>query len=85
MGKRHQRMDRNGIWRFSEDDGRQEKVAMYFCNVICGAPTTVNTKGLRWNEDCISLTLCKAAITQQQSKENMMFICARHLHNHLTK
>ena len=44
---RHQGMDRNRVWRFPEGSGRQRRVERYYCNVICGAPTTSNVKGLR--------------------------------------
>ena len=44
---KHQRMDRNGVWRFPEGSEKQGKVARYCCNVICGAPTTIKVKGLR--------------------------------------
>ena len=47
---RHQGMDRNRVWRFPEGSGRQRRVERYCCNVICGAPTTSNVKGLRWDE-----------------------------------
>ena len=43
-------MDRNGVWRFPEGSGRQGKIdycKRYYCNVICGAPTTAEVKGLR--------------------------------------
>ena len=40
MGKLHQGMDRNGVWRFPESSGRQESMKRYCCNVICGAPKT---------------------------------------------
>ena len=35
------------IWRFSEGSGRQGMIESYCCNVICGAPTTSEVKGLR--------------------------------------
>ena len=40
MGRKHQGMDGNGVWRFPEVSGRQEKVKRYCCNVVCGALTT---------------------------------------------
>ena len=43
----HQGMDRNGVWRFPEGSGRQGNVERYCCNVICGALTTDEVKGLR--------------------------------------
>ena len=47
MGRKHQGMDGNGVWRFPEGSGRQGRVERYCCNVICGAPTTSEVKGLR--------------------------------------
>ena len=46
MGRLHQGMDRNGVWRFPEGSGRHRRVERYWCNVICGAPTTSEVKGL---------------------------------------
>ena len=37
-------------WRFPEGSGRQGRMERYCCNVICGAPTTSEVKGLRWDE-----------------------------------
>ena len=48
-------MDRNGVWRFHVGSGRHGWVERYCCNVICGALTTSEVKGLRWDEcqvDC---------------------------------
>ena len=47
MGRQHQGMDGNGVWRFPEGSGRQGRVERYCCNVILGAPTTFKVKGLR--------------------------------------
>ena len=47
MGRYHQGMDGNGVWRFPEGNGRQERVERNCCNVICAAPTTSKVKGLR--------------------------------------
>ena len=47
MIRYYQGMDRNGVWRFPMGSGRQGRVEMYCCNVICGAPTTSEVKGLR--------------------------------------
>ena len=47
MGRLHQGIDGDGVWRFHEGSGRQGKVEGYCCNVICGAPTTSKVKGLR--------------------------------------
>ena len=46
MRRQHQRMDRNGVWRFPEDIlfGRQGKVEQYCFNVICGAPKNFKAK-----------------------------------------
>ena len=46
MGREHQGIDGNGVWRFPEGSGRQGKMERYCCNVICGAPTTSEAKGL---------------------------------------
>ena len=46
MGRLHQRMDRNGIWRFPEGSRRQGRIERYCCNVICGTPTTSEVEGL---------------------------------------
>ena len=40
-------MDGNGVSRFPEGSGRQGRMERYCFNVICGAPTTSNVKGLR--------------------------------------
>ena len=50
MGRQHQGMDRNWVWRFHESSGRQGRMEKYCCNIICGAPTTSKVKGLRWDE-----------------------------------
>ena len=47
MGRYHQGMDMNGVWRFREGSGRKGKVERYCCKVICGARTTVKVKGMR--------------------------------------
>ena len=47
MGRYHQGMDGNGLLRFHKGSRRQGRVEMYCCNVICGAPTTSEVKGLR--------------------------------------
>ena len=47
IGRLHQRIDGNGVWRFPEGSGRQGRVDRYCCNVICGAPMTPEVKGLR--------------------------------------
>ena len=47
MGRLHQGMDGNGVWRFPEGSGRQRRVKRYCCNIIYGAPTTSEVKGLR--------------------------------------
>ena len=47
MIRQHQRMGRNGVWRFPKDSGRQGRAERYCCNVICGAPTTSKVKRLR--------------------------------------
>ena len=50
MGRYHQGMDMNGVWRFPEGNGRQGMVGMYCCNVIWGASTISELKGLRRDE-----------------------------------
>ena len=47
MGRLRQGMDENGLRGFPEGSGRQGRVERYCCNVICGAPTTSEVKGLR--------------------------------------
>ena len=44
MGRWHQGMDRNGVWRFPEGSGRQGKVERHCCNVVCAAPTTAKLR-----------------------------------------
>ena len=51
-------MDRNGVWIFTEGSGRQGMVERYCFNVICGAPTTFEVKGLRWDDSA----LCKCPL-----------------------
>ena len=47
LRRKHQGMDGNGVWRIPGGSGRQGRVDRYCCNVICGAPTTSEVKGLR--------------------------------------
>ena len=49
MGRQHQRMDRNVVWRFPEGGRRQGKVEWFCCptSSFCGPATTVKAKGLR--------------------------------------
>ena len=47
MGRLHQGMEWNGVWRFPEGSKRQEKMERYCCNIICGAPMTSKVMGLR--------------------------------------
>ena len=47
MGRKHEGMGGNKVWRFLEGSGRQGRVERYCCNVICGATTTSKVKGLR--------------------------------------
>ena len=51
MGRQHQGMDGNGVWRFPEGSGRQGRVERYCCKIICGAPMTSKVKGLRWDDE----------------------------------
>ena len=55
MGRQHQGMDRNGVWRFPGGSGRQGRMERYCCHVIGGAPMTSEVKGLRWDDDSIVL------------------------------
>ena len=50
-------MDRNVVWRFPEGSGRLGRMETYCCNVICGAPTTFEVKGLRWDEMTITKSI----------------------------
>ena len=50
IGIPHQRMDRNGVWRFPEGSERQRKLERYCCNVIYGVQTSVKVKGLIWDK-----------------------------------
>ena len=36
-----------------EGSGRQEKMERHCCNVICGAPTTAEVKGLRRSKSVV--------------------------------
>ena len=47
MERYYQGMDRDAVWRFPEGSGRHRMVGKCCCNVICGAPTTSEVKGLR--------------------------------------
>ena len=49
MGREHQGMDGNGVWRFPEGSKRQGRVEKYCYNVISGATTT--SEGLRLDDD----------------------------------
>ena len=49
MIRYHQGKDRT-VRRFPVGSRRQGRVERYCCNVICGAPTTPEVKGLRWEE-----------------------------------
>ena len=55
MGRLHQGMDENRVWRFPEGSRRQGMVKRYCCNVICGAPTTSKVKGLKKD----AMSFCK--------------------------
>ena len=43
---RHQGMDRPGVPQVPEGSGEQGKMEKTGCKIICGAPTTVEVKGL---------------------------------------
>ena len=47
--KTEEEMDRNGVWRFPEGSGKQRTVERYCCKE-CGAPTTSDVKGLRYDK-----------------------------------
>ena len=49
MGRKHQRMDRNVVWRFTEGGRKQGKVEWFCCatSSFCGPATTVKARGLR--------------------------------------
>ena len=47
IGRQHQRIDRTGVWRFPDGNGRQGKLERYCCNFICGAPKIEKFKGQR--------------------------------------
>ena len=46
MGRHHQGMDRPGVRQVPEGSGEQGKTEKTGCKVICGAPTTLDTKRL---------------------------------------
>ena len=46
MGRQHQGMDRPGVWQVPEGNGEQGKMEKTGCKIICGAPTTLEVKGL---------------------------------------
>ena len=45
MGRKHQGMDRPGVWQVPEGSGEQGKMEKTGCEIICGAPTTLAVKG----------------------------------------
>ena len=46
MGRQHQGMDRPGVRQIPQGSGDQGKMAKTGCKIICGAPTTLEVKGL---------------------------------------
>ena len=46
VGRRHQGMDRPGVWQVPEGSGEQRKMEKHGGKIICGAPTTLAVKGL---------------------------------------
>ena len=46
LGRQHQGMDRPGVRQVSEGSGEQGKMEKTGCKIICGAPTTLEVKGL---------------------------------------
>ena len=45
LGRQHQAMDRPGVIEVPEGSGKQRKMEETGCEVICGAPTTLEVKG----------------------------------------
>ena len=45
MGRQHQGMDRPGVRQVPEGIGEQGKMEKTGCEIICGAPTTLEVKG----------------------------------------
>ena len=43
VGRKHQEMDKPGVWQVPEGSGKMEKIG---CKIIFGAPTTLAVKGL---------------------------------------
>ena len=41
MGRKHQGMDRPGVRQVPKGSGEQGKLDENFCDIICGAPTTL--------------------------------------------
>ena len=46
VGRQHQGKDRPGARQVPEGSGEQRKMEETFCEIICGAPTTLAIKGL---------------------------------------
>ena len=46
VGRQYQKMDRPGIRQVPEGSGEQGEMEKTGCKVICGAPTTLEVKGL---------------------------------------
>ena len=46
VGRQHQGMDRRGVRHVPEDSGEQGEMEKTGCKIICGAPTTLEIKGL---------------------------------------
>ena len=68
-------MDGNVVWRFPEGSGRQERVERYCCNVICGAPTTSEVKGLRWDEmKIVTVMYLKVPDSPEQTQGHAQFL-----------
>ena len=51
MGGQHQRVDRPGLLRDTKGERPQEEVETAGCEVISGAPKTLQVKGLMIDDD----------------------------------
>ena len=45
VGRQHQGTDRTGVRQVQEGSGEQGKMEETGCEIICGAPTTLEVKG----------------------------------------
>ena len=72
--------DGKGVWRFPEGSKRQGRVERYCCNVICGAKTTSDVKGLRWNEIGICFLLHNSTIQIFSYRKPLIYILPIHFY-----